>query len=103
MSQVLGNSSERFFLEQMKSLTQKHFSVSMDKLFSDCAINSSGGVDDDDVRYLLYSSAIDPKATRKTYKRVCDTSGFQEKKRLLSSWPAAPHATSLPPRPPPPL
>ena len=59
-----------WFLEQMKVLVQQHFNESMDKLFTQFGMNQNGEVDDDDVRYLLYSSYTDPKAARKTYKRV---------------------------------
>ena len=67
-----------WFLEQMKVLTETHFQVSMDKLFAEFDMNKSGDVDDDDVRYLLYSSYTDPKAVKKSYKRVRDLDGMQK-------------------------
>ena len=50
----------------------------MDTLFSEFDMNQSGDVDDDDVRYLLYSSFTDPKASKRTYKRVRDLQGLQK-------------------------
>lgn len=67
-----------WFLEKMKSLTETHFQQSLDKVFSDNGMNKSGDVDDDDVRYLLYSSFSDPKAIKKTYKRVVDLEGMRQ-------------------------
>ena len=61
-----------WFLERMKLVTQEQFGISMDDLFKDFDFNESGDVDDDDVRYLLYSSYTDPKASKKKYKRVRD-------------------------------
>ena len=67
-----------WFIEQMKVLTVTHFNVEMDKLFKEFDMNCNGEVDDDDVRYLLYSSYTDPKAPKKAYKRVKDLDGFQK-------------------------
>eukprot|EP00966_Prymnesium_polylepis_P118665 2743196-Prymnesium_polylepis.1 len=65
-----------WFLEQMKTLTQTHFQQSMDKLFADFDMKWNGDVDD--ARYLLYSSYTEPKAPKKTYKRVRDLNGMQK-------------------------
>ena len=50
----------------------------MDNLFKEFDFNASGDVDDDDVRYLMYSSHTDPKASKKAYKRVRDLPGMQK-------------------------
>ena len=67
-----------WFIEEMKKLTQTHFNQSMDNLFKEFDFNASGDVDDDDVRYLMYSSHTDPKASKKAYKRVRDLPGMQK-------------------------
>ena len=67
-----------WFIEEMKKQTQTHFNQSMDALFKEFDMNNSGDVDDDDVRYLLFSSYTDPKAAKKKYKRVRDLEGMQK-------------------------
>ena len=67
-----------WFIEQMKVLTVNHFNVEMDKLFKEFDTNANGEVDDDDVRYLLYSCYTDPKASKKSYRRVRDLPEFQK-------------------------
>ena len=67
-----------WFIEEMRRQTKKHFDVDMDKLFAEFDFNGSGDVDDDDIRYLLYSSYTDPKASKKKYKRVRDIEGMQK-------------------------
>ena len=89
-----------WFIEEMKKLTMTHFEMDMDKLFAEFDMNNSGDVDDDDVRYLLYSSYTDPKASKKEYKRIKDLSQMQVgvSRLLISS-----HPSHLSPRPPSPL
>ena len=75
----LVNDDDRlWFVEHMKGLTQMHFNMDMNVLFKEFDFNESGDVDDDDVRYLLYSHFTDPKAAKKTYRRVRDVDGFRE-------------------------
>lgn len=62
----------------MKVLTTTHFNLEMDSLFKEFDMNKSGDVDDDDVRYLLYSSFTDPKAVQKSYRRVRDLLSMQK-------------------------
>ena len=75
---LVDNDDCSWFLDQMKVLTTTHFNMDMDVLFKEFDMNCSGGVDDDDVRYLLYSSYTDPKAAKKTYKRVRDVPAMQK-------------------------
>ena len=75
----LVNDDDRlWFIEQTKALTMTHFNVDMDQLFKEFDYNASGDVDDDDVRYLLYSHYTDPKAAKKSYRRVRDLEAFQK-------------------------
>ena len=67
-----------WFIEEMKKLTLKHFEVEMDTLFAEFDMNNSGDVDDDDVRYLMYSQHTDPKAAKKIYRRVKDLDQMQK-------------------------
>ena len=67
-----------WFIEAMKGTTRDHFNVEMDTLFKEFDMNKSGDVDDDDVRYLMFSSYTDPKASKKKYKRVRDIEGMQK-------------------------
>ena len=58
--------------------SRPYASWQMDTLFKEFDMNKSGDVDDDDVRYLLFSSYIDPKAAKKKYRRVRDLEGLQK-------------------------
>ena len=74
---LVDSDDRQWFLEELKKLTQKHFDQPLEGLFKSYGIHCENEVDEDDARYLLYSSFTDPKASKKTYQRVADPPALQ--------------------------
>ncbi|KAJ3222668.1 Dynein heavy chain 3, axonemal [Clydaea vesicula] len=75
---LIDNTDRNWFFNNIKDLTNRHFGVRFDEVFSSLDSNRDGKVEDDDMRSLMFGDYLTPDAAVKYYDEVLSVQSLSD-------------------------